>query len=85
MKPENILLTSKAPDATIKIADFGLAVEINGENDRVKGRAGTPAYMSPEIILDAGGSTPVDMWSIGVILYTMLVGYPPFWFVFFFL
>ena len=80
MKPENILLTSKSPDATIKLADFGLAVEINGANDRVKGMAGSPAYLAPEMIRDTCGGAALDMWGIGVILYILLVGYPPFWY-----
>ena len=50
MKPENLLLASKSTGAAIKLADFGLAVETNSDNVEYFGFAGTPGYLSPEVI-----------------------------------
>mmetsp|Transcript_22893 Transcript_22893/g.38325 ORF Transcript_22893/g.38325 Transcript_22893/m.38325 type:complete len:432 (-) Transcript_22893:192-1487(-) len=76
IKPENILLTSKADDIDIKLADFGFAVK-SGE-PAAKEQAGTPGYIAPEIIQNKPHGKPVDMWSLGVVLYMLLGGYPPF-------
>lgn len=79
LKPENLLLESKSSGASIKLADFGLAVEINGDRNEWFGFAGTPGYLSPEVIRKEKYGKPVDIWACGVILYILLVGYPPFW------
>ncbi|XP_064389369.1 calcium/calmodulin-dependent protein kinase type II subunit delta-like isoform X2 [Halichondria panicea] len=80
LKPENLLLSSKTKDAIVKLADFGLAVELDGSNQSTwHGFAGTPGYLSPEVLKRAPYHTPVDVWACGVILYILLVGYPPFW------
>ena len=78
LKPENILLSDKGPDATIKIADFGLAVEMSEPKAKM-GLTGTPMYIAPEILKSEAYGTAADMWSIGCVLYIMLVGYPAFW------
>ncbi|KAG4074962.1 hypothetical protein HA402_014541 [Bradysia odoriphaga] len=78
LKPENILLTSKTEPRSIKIADFGLAVEVRGDERRLHGKAGTPLYMAPEILEGYRYGKPVDMWSCGVILYLLLIGDEPF-------
>ena len=81
LKPENVLLSS--PDTTetlVKITDFGLSRFIN-ETTLMKTFCGTPNYLAPEVLLTRGEASytnKVDVWSLGVILYICLVGYPPF-------
>ncbi|XP_039276801.1 calcium/calmodulin-dependent protein kinase type II alpha chain isoform X14 [Nilaparvata lugens] len=79
LKPENLLLASKAKGAAVKLADFGLAIEVQGEQHAWFGFAGTPGYLSPEVLKKEPYGKPVDIWACGVILYILLVGYPPFW------
>ena len=61
----------------IKLADFGLAVEISS-NELLFTVCGTPTYVAPEILLEIGYSFPVDIWAAGVIGYILLCGFPPF-------
>ncbi len=63
----------------VKIADFGLAIQVDDDQKNYHGFAGTPAYMSPEIIKHEPYGKPVDLWSCGVVLYVLLVGDLPFW------
>uniref|UniRef100_A0A913HH37 Calcium/calmodulin-dependent protein kinase type II n=1 Tax=Strongyloides stercoralis TaxID=6248 RepID=A0A913HH37_STRER len=79
LKPENLLLASKAKGAAVKLADFGLAIEVQGDQEAWFGFAGTPGYLSPEVLKKDPYGKPVDIWACGVILYILLVGYPPFW------
>ncbi|KAL0108180.1 hypothetical protein PUN28_015038 [Cardiocondyla obscurior] len=79
LKPENLLLASKAKGAAVKLADFGLAIEVQGDAQAWYGFAGTPGYLSPEVLKKEPYGKPVDIWACGVILYILLVGYPPFW------
>ncbi|XP_075790727.1 calcium/calmodulin-dependent protein kinase type II subunit gamma isoform X3 [Pelodiscus sinensis] len=79
LKPENLLLASKCKSAAVKLADFGLAIEVQGEQQAWFGFAGTPGYLSPEVLRKDPYGKPVDIWACGVILYILLVGYPPFW------
>ncbi|XP_054293222.1 calcium/calmodulin-dependent protein kinase type II subunit gamma isoform X2 [Pongo pygmaeus] len=79
LKPENLLLASKCKGAAVKLADFGLAIEVQGEQQAWFGFAGTPGYLSPEVLRKDPYGKPVDIWACGVILYILLVGYPPFW------
>ncbi|XP_071952328.1 calcium/calmodulin-dependent protein kinase type II delta chain-like isoform X7 [Antedon mediterranea] len=79
LKPENLLLASKAKGAAVKLADFGLAIEAENDKPSWYGFAGTPGYLSPEVLRKEAYGKPVDMWACGVILYILLVGYPPFW------
>ncbi|XP_061575313.1 phosphorylase b kinase gamma catalytic chain, skeletal muscle/heart isoform-like [Cololabis saira] len=81
LKPENILMDD---DKNIKLTDFGFAVQVP-VGETLKEVCGTPGYLAPEIIecsmdaAHAGYSTAVDIWSSGVIMYTLLAGSPPFW------
>mmetsp|Transcript_23496 Transcript_23496/g.34482 ORF Transcript_23496/g.34482 Transcript_23496/m.34482 type:complete len:453 (+) Transcript_23496:85-1443(+) len=78
LKPENFLLADKGEDSKIKIADFGFACNVEGEHS-LHGLCGSPGYVAPEIIKEKDGyGLGVDMWSMGVILYILLTGIPPF-------
>ncbi|KAK9695576.1 serine/threonine protein kinase [Basidiobolus ranarum] len=79
MKPENILLDPRDP-LRVKISDFGLA-KIVGEDSFIKTLCGTPNYVAPEVLQPPQYrqySKKVDLWSLGVILYICLCGFPPF-------
>jgi len=79
LKPENILLESQEDDADIKVADFGLARVVSGK-DMMKTACGTPGYVAPEVLQNKGYTGgAVDCWSVGVILYILLCGFPPFY------
>ncbi|XP_067647347.1 serine/threonine-protein kinase polo [Eurosta solidaginis] len=62
----------------VKIGDFGLATRVEYEGERKKTLCGTPNYIAPEILNKKGHSFEVDIWSIGCVMYTLLVGQPPF-------
>ena len=62
----------------LKLGDFGLATRISSPDERKKTLCGTPNYIAPEILTKSGHSFAVDMWSSGCIMYTLLVGKPPF-------
>lgn len=62
----------------VKIGDFGLAAKIEYDGERKKTLCGTPNYIAPEILNKKGHSFEVDIWSIGCIMYTLLMGRPPF-------
>uniref|UniRef100_A0A096MDS9 calcium/calmodulin-dependent protein kinase n=1 Tax=Poecilia formosa TaxID=48698 RepID=A0A096MDS9_POEFO len=80
LKEEGFYATSsKMKGAAVKLADFGLAIEVQGEQQAWFGFAGTPGYLSPEVLRKDPYGKPVDIWACGVILYILLVGYPPFW------
>jgi len=72
LKPENILLTA---DGYLKLADFGFAKVIE---HRTYTLCGTPEYIAPEVLLNKGHGKPVDWWTLGILIYEMIVGYPPF-------
>lgn len=79
LKPENILFRSKAEDADLMLADFGLSKVLDDDNFSIlTTTCGTPGYMAPEIFRKAGHGKPVDIWAIGVITYFLLCGYTPF-------
>lgn len=75
LKPENILLDG---DGHVAITDFGLAKEIRNDDERTHTFCGTLEYMSPEMIRGGGYTKSTDWWSVGVLLFDMLTGKPPF-------
>jgi len=78
IKPENLLYARPEPDETVKLADFGLA-HLLKKDEHLKTACGTPGYVAPEVLTGEGYGTEVDMWSIGVVTYILLCGYPPFY------
>ncbi|NXP39127.1 KCC2B kinase, partial [Leiothrix lutea] len=78
--PENLLLAGGGKGAAVKLADFGLGGEVQGDQQAwFGGFAGTPGYLSPEVLRKEAYGKPVDIWACGVILYILLVGGGPFW------
>jgi len=78
LKPENLLLASNVVDAQIKIADFGLSKMMDA-SAVLQTACGTPGYVAPEVLTGEGYHQEVDIWSIGVIMYILLCGFPPFY------
>ena len=78
LKPENILFSTIAEDSQVKLIDFGLSKVFDGENNEMKGAVGTTFYMAPEV-LTGKYTEKCDVWALGVILYIMLCGKPPFY------
>merc|ERR1719203_1013949 len=72
LKPENILING---DGYVKLTDFGFAKVIE---HRTYTLCGTPEYIAPEVLLNKGHGKPVDWWTLGILVYEMIVGYPPF-------
>jgi len=84
LKPENLIYVSEKDNSAIKITDFGLA-KYHSKEHRSGGKAamntacGTPGYVAPEVLNGVAYDAAVDMWSVGVILYILLCGFPPFY------
>ncbi|XP_031597856.1 calcium/calmodulin-dependent protein kinase IGb [Oreochromis aureus] len=77
LKPENILYYSQEENSKIMISDFGLSKMV--DNGIMSTACGTPGYVAPEVLAQKPYSNAVDCWSIGVITYILLCGYPPFY------
>mmetsp|Transcript_4477 Transcript_4477/g.6048 ORF Transcript_4477/g.6048 Transcript_4477/m.6048 type:complete len:498 (+) Transcript_4477:104-1597(+) len=78
MKPENILFVDNSDDSSIKVMDFGLS-HILGTPDAMVGLFGSLDYIAPEALLNKTYYDVTDTWAVGVILYILLSGYPPFY------
>ena len=78
MKPENLLYIDETVESIIKISDFGLARYVSTDTLATTA-CGTPGYVAPEIVRGNGYGKEIDYWSIGIILYIMLCGFPPFY------
>jgi calcium/calmodulin-dependent protein kinase I len=78
LKPENLLYLSQDPTSSLVLADFGIAKMLDSKNEVLTTMAGSFGYAAPEVMLKKGHGKPVDMWSMGVITYTLLCGYSPF-------
>ena len=75
LKLGNLFLNDKME---LKVGDFGLATKLDYDGERKKTVCGTPNYIAPEVINSTGHSYEVDIWAIGIIIYTLLIGKPPF-------
>jgi calcium/calmodulin-dependent protein kinase I len=78
LKPENLLYLTKDPKSALVLADFGIAKMLEHPTDVLTSMAGSFGYAAPEVMLKQGHGKAVDMWSMGVITYTLLCGYSPF-------
>ncbi|KAF3919652.1 hypothetical protein ABW20_dc0105110 [Dactylellina cionopaga] len=78
LKPENLLYLTPDHNSSLVLADFGIAKMLDSNNEMLTTMAGSFGYAAPEVMLKKGHGKPVDMWSLGVITYTLLCGYSPF-------
>ncbi|KAI8890153.1 Pkinase-domain-containing protein [Backusella circina FSU 941] len=79
IKPENLLFKTADEDSALLITDFGLSKLLKNHNEVLTTACGTPGYVAPEVLRGTGHGKPVDIWSVGVIMYTLLSGYTPFY------
>jgi len=77
LKPENILSAGADDQEIVKIADFGFSK--NFDDEKLMTSCGSPGYVAPEVLTCESYDNSVDMWSVGVIIYILLCGYPPFY------
>lgn len=78
LKPENLLYLTRDADSQLVLADFGIAKMLDSPGEVLTTMAGSFGYAAPEVMLKQGHGKAVDMWSLGVITYTLLCGYSPF-------
>ena len=78
LKPENLLYLTTDSHSDLVLADFGIAKMLDSKDEVLTTMAGSFGYAAPEVMLKKGHGKPVDMWSLGVITYTLLCGYSPF-------
>lgn len=77
LKPENLLSAGEGEAEVVKVADFGFAKNFGEE--KLVTSCGSPGYVAPEVLTEDSYTNAVDMWSVGVIIYILLSGYPPFY------
>lgn len=77
LKPENLLSAGDEENESIKIADFGFSKQFGDE--QLVTSCGSPGYVAPEVLTQDSYDKSVDMWSLGVIIYILLCGFPPFY------
>jgi len=77
LKPENLLSAGDGDEEVVKVADFGFAK--NFDEEKLITSCGSPGYVAPEVLTEDSYTNAVDMWSVGVIIYILLSGYPPFY------
>lgn len=78
LKPENLLYVTPEHNSDLVLADFGIAKTLNSPEEQLTSMAGSFGYAAPEILRGTGHGKPCDIWSLGVITYTVLSGYSPF-------
>jgi calcium/calmodulin-dependent protein kinase I len=78
LKPENLLYLTREDDSQLVLADFGIAKTLHSSKEVLTTMAGSFGYAAPEVMERKGHGKPVDLWSLGVITYTLLCGYSPF-------
>ncbi|KAI5957924.1 CMK2 [Candida margitis] len=78
IKPENVLYLTPKTNSPIVLADFGIAKRLQNSDEKLLSSAGSFGYAAPEVILGTGHGKPCDIWSLGVVTYTILCGYSPF-------
>lgn len=78
VKPENVLYLDESQDSNIVLADFGIAKKLQGPDDKLTSSAGSFGYAAPEVVQGLEHGKPCDIWSLGVVTYTILCGYSPF-------
>ena len=78
LKPENLLYIDESDKSPLVLADFGIAKELKSDDDLIFKAAGSLGYVAPEVLTSSGHGKPCDIWSIGVITYTLLCGYSAF-------
>lgn len=80
IKPENLLYTTRTETdpGVLKITDYGLSISLQNTPSKLTTVCGTEIYMAPEMLSLEGYGEPSDLWSVGVLLYELLAGYPPF-------
>ncbi|RPB13766.1 Pkinase-domain-containing protein [Morchella conica CCBAS932] len=78
LKPENLLYLTPSPDSSLVLADFGIAKMLDTDTTVLTSMAGSFGYAAPEVMMKKGHGKAVDLWSLGVITYTLLCGYSPF-------
>ncbi|CCK73513.1 serine/threonine-protein kinase NDAI_0G05300 [Naumovozyma dairenensis CBS 421] len=78
LKPENVLYLDNSDNSQLVIADFGIAKELKSNDDLIFKGAGSLGYVAPEVLTREGHGKPCDIWSLGVITYTLLSGYSAF-------
>lgn len=78
LKPENILYLTPDQESNVVLADFGIAKKLQSPSEKLTSSAGSFGYAAPEVIIGSGHGKPCDIWSLGVITYTVLCGYLPF-------